>query len=415
MGRVFFGGGFGSYEFYALDAKTGQLAWRLQTTDDGPTAAIVEDGLVVYNTESCTVEAVDARTGRRLWHRWLGDPLMSQPAAADGKVYVAYPGGDGRHYLVCMVLRTGRTLWKRAIRGDIISAPVVHGGSVYLATLDGTVYRYAARTGRMEWQIAYNATSAPWLADEELFTSVRETNVGGIKVPPGTSVADAIAKLPRYPGQDPQRAPIEHYESFTRLDGRGQVLQHGISPRAAAYLSAKVNAARVSGSKAKAADAGVGFETAPSTAKIGQAQSNLGANTVSEVWAYQGSRPVVIGRRHFHVQNEVLQCLDARTGKAIWRLRLPADRQSTRTLTPPSAAGDRLFFGTSRGEIACVRQSDGKMLWIYGLGSPIPFQPAVVQGKVYVGTEEGSLYCIDTRDTSADGWAMWGGSPAHNG
>src|SRR5689334_12418045 len=39
-GKVFLGGGFGSHEFYALDAKTGKLLWQYRTGDDGPTAAV---------------------------------------------------------------------------------------------------------------------------------------------------------------------------------------------------------------------------------------------------------------------------------------------------------------------------------------------------------------------------------------
>src|SRR5713226_8799422 len=51
-GRVFLGGGFGSYEFYAFDAFTGKLDWQYQTSDDGPTAAAVDEGCVVFSTES---------------------------------------------------------------------------------------------------------------------------------------------------------------------------------------------------------------------------------------------------------------------------------------------------------------------------------------------------------------------------
>ena len=40
-GRIFLGGGFGSYDFYALDAASGAVLWQYQTTDDGPTAAVV--------------------------------------------------------------------------------------------------------------------------------------------------------------------------------------------------------------------------------------------------------------------------------------------------------------------------------------------------------------------------------------
>jgi outer membrane protein assembly factor BamB len=40
-GRLFLGGGFGSYDFYALDVTTGHVVWQYQTEDDGLTAAVV--------------------------------------------------------------------------------------------------------------------------------------------------------------------------------------------------------------------------------------------------------------------------------------------------------------------------------------------------------------------------------------
>jgi hypothetical protein len=51
-GMLFVGGGYGSHEFYAFDAVTGQKVWQIQTGDDGPTAAVVEDGYVSFNIES---------------------------------------------------------------------------------------------------------------------------------------------------------------------------------------------------------------------------------------------------------------------------------------------------------------------------------------------------------------------------
>src|SRR5260370_36143704 len=42
-GKVFLGGGFGSHEFYAFDAKTGKQLWQYQTGHDGPTAAVGAD------------------------------------------------------------------------------------------------------------------------------------------------------------------------------------------------------------------------------------------------------------------------------------------------------------------------------------------------------------------------------------
>ena len=100
-GRVFVGGGFGSYEFYGLDVDTGRVAWQYQTEDDGPTAAVVADGRVMFNTESCELEVLTTE-GQRAWKRWLGDPLLSMPAVGGGRVFMAYPDsrGDRRAYAV---------------------------------------------------------------------------------------------------------------------------------------------------------------------------------------------------------------------------------------------------------------------------------------------------------------------------
>ena len=46
---------------------------------------------MAFNTEICTVIVADALTCKLLWQEWLGDPLMSQPAIAKGKLFMAHP------------------------------------------------------------------------------------------------------------------------------------------------------------------------------------------------------------------------------------------------------------------------------------------------------------------------------------
>ena len=60
--KVYVSGGFHSKEFYCFDATTGALVWAIDLDDDGPTAAVCDDGVTVLNTESCTLFAVDANT-----------------------------------------------------------------------------------------------------------------------------------------------------------------------------------------------------------------------------------------------------------------------------------------------------------------------------------------------------------------
>jgi hypothetical protein len=138
-GRVYFGGGFGSHEVYALDGHSGHLLWQLKTRDDGPTAVVGVGTLVAFNTESCTLEVVDALDGRLVWERWLGDPLLAQPAIAGPRVVMAYPR-EGRHWLGAFDLASGDPLWETSLRHDVITAPVVAEGHVFLSTFDGTVW-----------------------------------------------------------------------------------------------------------------------------------------------------------------------------------------------------------------------------------------------------------------------------------
>ena len=244
-GMIFIGGGFGSYSFYALNAGSGEIAWGVHTGDDGPTAAVIEDGIVVFNTESCIIYALRAEDGKDLWHHWLGDPLMSQPAIYDGKVYMAYPGG-GSHILICLDLYDGETYWKTPIVSDIISAPVVDNDEVYLASFDGMVYCYSADTGKELWRENYNATSAPWIFEGELFTSLREN--------------EQII--------DEQGNKVEQrYEGVGILDGKsGRRVNEKLHNRQEAnYLKAERSSKWAK--EQMAHDSSVGFGSAPSTAK----------------------------------------------------------------------------------------------------------------------------------------------------
>ncbi len=193
-GMLFVGGGYGSHEFYALDSETGRVIWKIQTGDDGPTAAVVADGMVAFNTESCTLVVVEERRGRVIWQEWLGDPLMSQPAIDKGVLFMAHPAATGRpekplefhprpaspggsHRLLAAELSTGRHIWEQEISGDVITAPVVSDGTVYFTTFHGTSYALDAGDGSVVWVKVNAATSAPVIANGQLYET-RKTLAG---------------------------------------------------------------------------------------------------------------------------------------------------------------------------------------------------------------------------------------------
>jgi Ca-activated chloride channel family protein len=387
-GMVYIGGGFGSREFYAFHADTGKPAWALALSDDGPTAAVVAEGRVVFNTESCTLFVVDARTGKQLWSRWLGDPLLSQPAVHAGVVYMAYPGGGG-HRLIALGLGDGKKKWEVPIAGDIISAPVVDGDSVYLATFDGTVYRHDLVTGSLMWKKEMQATSAPWIENGELHVAQRVAN--------GT------------------RTPEEGLRTITKAG----VSKGGLKARKSApYLDPRIQDGSRYAAKQSADDASVGFGGgAPSTAKAPAAKANTGIGSVRGLWEFQGSRPMKLGKKSFASQGDVLRGIDADSGAVLWEKKLDGDvgKLGGHLASPPSFANGKLVVGTTAGSIVAFDADKGSEIFRYEAREEIRFQPALVRGRVFVGTATGTLISIVTGDASLDGWTMWGGGPEHNG
>ncbi len=389
-GMVFVGGGFGSNEFYAFDAETGRPRWAIRVSDDGPTAAVVAEGRVVFNTESCTLFVVDASTGKPVWSRWLGDPLMSQPAVHGGVVYMAYPGPDGQHRLIALRLADGKEVFQQRIAGDIISAPVVEGDSVYLTTTDGTVYRHALADGRLLFKKEMHATSAPFIAGGEINVAQGEP---------------AAASTPRQ-------------EGFRKLSKTGEMRSELQAGKRAVYLDSAVQDR--SGYSAKQAhdDSSVGFGSgAPPAAKTAAAKSNLGQGTVRGLWEFQGSRPTVVKDRNYTTQGDALRAVDTGSGKVLWEKKLSGEvaKVGGHLGSPPAYAAGKLVIGTALGDLVGYAIEGGQELFRIAIGEEIRFQPVLVGGRIYVGTSAGTLVSIDSGDRDLDGWTMWGGGPSHNG
>ncbi|MCZ7682896.1 MAG: VIT domain-containing protein [Sandaracinaceae bacterium] len=369
-GRVFLGGGFASHQFYAFDAYDGELAWSIAAPDGGPTAAIVEDGKVVFNTESCTIFVADAESGELLWSRWLGDPLMSQPAAANGLVFSAYPKNGG-HEFGAFRLADGEPVWATPIEADVIQAPQVAGDSVYFATMDGTAYRLDARTGRVRWARDVGASSAVWVDRSSVLLARRTGNA---------------------------RAPREQMIVLGAQDGR---LRHEGEHFDAAYLSGQSRDRELARGQAGA------WGNVPHG-------EHLGLTNVAAGWAFQGSSPAVAdGRAYFAVSGEIL-ARDMETAEAVWRRRY-AQAEGAQALSPPAVVGALLVFGTVDGHLFATDIDTGLTVWAYDVGEPVVFQPIVAQGWVYVATGRGNLIGLELGDAMLDGWHMWGGNARHAG
>jgi len=405
-GMLFVGGGYGSHEFYAVDAETGKIIWKIQTGDDGPTAAVVADGIVAFNTESCTLVIVDERRGRVVWQEWLGDPLMSQPAIDKGVLYMAHPAATGRpaksaefhprpatpggsHRLLAADLNTGRHIWEQEIAGDVITAPVISDGTVYFTTFGGTSYALNAADGSVVWVKVNAATSAPVVANGQLY----ETR----KMQAGKKIEEGLARV------DAKKGEARDKELIAKSNA--DYLQAGSGGGVA-----------LSAPKVAELDSSVGFSAAPSSANLKVANGAVGVNSVVGAWAYQGSRAALSKGQILNAQGNYINSVRASDGKQSWQKEVVGEPSAAggQVFSPPAVGHDYLYLAGAAGHLVSVRQSDGGVGFSYAMKAPIAFQPALAKGNVYAGTSDGRLICLKTGNKDADGWYAWGGNAQHN-
>jgi outer membrane protein assembly factor BamB len=338
--------------------------------------------------------------GQRVWKRWLGDPLLSMPAVGSGRVFMAYPDskGDRRHYLACFDLDDGRQIWRQSMTGEVITCPVLADGHVYLANLDGTLACFAQEDGRPLWNEARNATSAPAVWRQQCYFSQRQEL---------REKAAAAAQQMEHLARKMARAGTPT-ESIPGTMSPADYLDHDKRRRRSPHYGTH-------GSY----DGFVGFSAHKGDAKIAQAMGNLGTGHVFGVWAFQGSKPFVANGRLFSGIGDTVHCADPESKEVFWKSKLrEGDAEAElldSILTPPALVNGKLFLGTLDGRVLCLSAASGETLWSVCIGEPVLLQPAVARGRVYAPTGAGSLFCLETGDPADDGWLMWGATPAHNG
>jgi outer membrane protein assembly factor BamB len=137
----------------SLNAKTGKILWRKRLSGRSESSPIVINNRVFFGSESGTVYGMDASTGKVAWTYKAGGAVKGALAFADGKLYF----GDYSGAVTSLDVR-GKRIWKTGTSGRsfgrvgrVYSTAAVKFGRVYLGSLDGRVYSFVARTGKLAW------------------------------------------------------------------------------------------------------------------------------------------------------------------------------------------------------------------------------------------------------------------------
>jgi outer membrane protein assembly factor BamB len=253
--------------------------------------AVVANGVAYIANYHGTVRAISMRTGKVAWrHDIPAGKMAASPAVAGDEVVVH--GMDGHVWV--FERRNGRLLWRFTVGSPVESSPVVLDGVDYFGSWNGRVYALDLRTHRLRWtrNLGYKITSSAALAGNRVY------------------IGDYGGRI------------------FALARGTGRAVWVG-----------SVNG-RIYGTPAVAG----GRVFVPSS----------DGNSMS---AFSTS------------------------GRLLWRVNAGAYVYSS-----PAVWRGRVFFGSYNGVFYCVSASTGRVLWEVGAGGSVSGAAVVVDGVAYVGS-----------------------------
>lgn len=324
--------------------KNGYLspAWTYATGAAVDTSPAVTSGTAYIANTAGSISAVDTVAGAPLWTYTLasGAAIHGSPAVGNGDVVVG--ADDGSLYRLASA--TGALLGSVALDG-VPTSPALTGGIVYVGTDNGTVYAIDESSGTKVWSFAVGAAiSTPVAVDSAAGVLVAGDNSGNVTTlnPANGALIGQVAT-----GQAAVSAGPE-------ISG-GRVLVATSDGRVRAYneASRKLEWTHAAGSPVHAL-----------------------ASTPADIYVGTDSGKV--------------SKLNASNGSLIF-----LDMQFTSDVAGLAHSNNFSAAVTSKGDVNALKDDqNGRIQYDYKTGGGLGTEPAILDGALYVGAENGSLYAF---------------------
>jgi outer membrane protein assembly factor BamB len=354
--------GTGVYVTKGVRQLTGPL-WSFKTQDSGQRTGEITSpaiqGSTVYFSQLGRLYALDTATGIEKWDRNLDIVGTSAPTVADDTVFI---GAMEQFY--ALSTETGGLKWGFAAKqgGEIfLRAPTVVDGTVYVGG-EKNFYALDSKTGEEKWQFKLSGWtgSVPVVYDGTVY-------IGTYSVYNRSSTYNDtyLYALDSKTGQ----------EKWKINTPGGGLLGSVAVADGMVYMSTPYDGVRA-------------FD-----AKSGQEKWRYATGLVVPL------APAVAYGIVYVTDQGSLHAIDAQTGKEKWQLQgnsalvsNPVIADGVVYFTTADNAG-LLFSGDMNGNLVAVDAQSGQKLWDYS--APGEFRvPAVADGTVYFGSDEGTFYAV---------------------
>jgi outer membrane protein assembly factor BamB len=153
---------------WVLRRSDGKLLWHYAAGSPIESSPVViGKGIDVFGAWNGTVTALDLRTHRVRWRRYLGCKITSSAAYADSTIYL----GDYCGRVLALRAANGAARWSRSVNGRIYGTPAVSAGRVFVpSSTGGSLTAFSTRGTRL-WSRATGSYvySSPAVAHGRVF------------------------------------------------------------------------------------------------------------------------------------------------------------------------------------------------------------------------------------------------------
>jgi outer membrane protein assembly factor BamB len=408
---------------YALE-KTGRIKWYFQTNGPVVSSPAVANGVVFVGSNDTKIYALNATNGHEIWNYKTDGPVVSSPAVAFGMVFVG--SVDGYLYTLnatsALLTPEERLLRKNSTMDAITSSPAVSAdGKVFVGSNDKRIYAFDAYSGEQLWNYGTGGSvkSSPAIAKGMVFVGSDDGKVYIFvhNTPP-------VAKIAYYP-ESPivtQQVTFDGSQSYDN-DTNDYITQYiwdfgDGTPKAYGkivthtYYSAKtyniiLTVIDTMGANGTTSQPLVIHEAWPmfrhDPTHIGYTTSlapikndtiwtvKIGPPVIGELWMYP-SAAIVRNTIFISSTNYTVYAVDI-NGTVIWKRTL----DPYRIYSSPAVSDGLVFVGNENGYVYALNATNGEIKWSkpVSTGTPIYSSPIVVDNVLFVGSQNERVYALD--------------------
>ena len=316
-----------------------------------------------------------------LWTYEAGDSIESSAAIVGSTVFVGSQKGE----LVSLNLENGAVYWKYQIDDPIgESSPAYSNGVVYIGDLAGYLHAVNASTGKKIWAFKTGSEikSSPVVVGDRVLIGSYDENLYCVSTRDGSLVWKFKTNGPVHstPGILNGVAFIagcdEQFRGIRVSDGKEM-----FSVSSDAYTGAS--------------PALRGDSAFYGTFNNEVLMVNLTAHRVA--WRYEhpqrkfpfySSAAVTENRVVLGGRDKMVHGINP-NGKGAWTFVTKARVESS-----PAIADGRVFVGSNDGRFYVLNLDTGAKVWEFTAGAPLSASPAIARGRIVIGSQDGRLYCF---------------------